>query len=96
MKKTGILLIVVAIILAVFSSPGFALLKKNYAALKGKITRVDAAKNEITVNDSSTGKETTFYVKRGVNPSLQVGVNVAIIFKIGTNVATNVTPTRRQ
>ena len=89
MKKV-ITLAVALGVLVCFSTPSFAIMRKDMGAIRGKIASVDPKKNEITVYDHSDGKEKTFSVKRGVG-SLAMGNEVTIIYKLGTSLATNVT-----
>ena len=88
MKKV-IMLAVVLGVLVCFSTPSFAIMRKDRGVVKAKIVSVDPKKNEITVTDHEDGKEKTFTVKRGVD-SLAAGNEVSIVYKLGTSFATNV------
>ena len=89
MKKITTLAFVLGLLVC-FSTPSFALMRKDIGVVKGKIVSVDSEKNQITVYDHSDGQEKTFSVKRGVG-SLASGNEVSVIFKLGTSLATNVT-----
>lgn len=88
--KKGVILAVVLGVLVCFSTPSFAIMRKDMGVIKGKIMSVDSSKNEITVWDHSDGKEKTFAVKRGVG-FLAAGNEVSLVYKLGTSLATNVT-----
>ena len=89
MKKLSILALVAAVLIC-FSTPSFAVMRKDMGVVKGKIVSIKPESNEITVIDSSDGQEKSFTVKRGV-ASLESGNEVSVIYKLGTNYATNVT-----
>ena len=88
MKKWAVGFMSLVLILS-FSTSSFAILRKDMDAVKGKVVSINAAQSQITVKDSS-GQEHTFTVKRGVDPSWQIGTNVTVIYKKGSNLATNV------
>lgn len=69
-----------------FSSPGFAQLRKDMQIIYGKLVSMDVNKREVTIKDAA-GQEMTFVVKKGVDPSLQIGNEVVVMYKIGTNAA---------
>ena len=89
MKKLTTLAVVLGVLVC-FSTPSFAIMRKDMGAIRAKIISVDSKKNEITISDHADGMEKTFSVKRGVG-SLAAGNEVTIVYKLGTSLATNVT-----
>jgi len=98
MRKT-VALLVSLLLLCSFSTISFAKnaqgkatkeAKSNIEIIKGKITSIDTAKNEITINVKETGAEKTFSVNPKVISSLKIGEEVKVTFKSGTDIAESV------
>ena len=58
--------------------------------IRGKITSVDIAKNEIVVKENKTGTEKTIIVDPKVISSLKTGEDVKVTLKEGTSIASSV------
>ena len=82
--------------LFVFSSPSFAILRKDRDVARGKVVSINAANKEVTIKDSTTNQDVLFTVRKGVDPSLQIGTEVNVFFIKGTNIATSVAPRRKR
>lgn len=85
MKKTIVFISVLMFMLG-FTSPSFALLRKDLEIIHGTLVSMDVGKREVIIKDGS-GQEKIFVVKKGVDPSLQIGNEVVVMYKIGTNAA---------
>ena len=88
MRNLRIVVLMMAMIVW-FASPSFAVLRKDLATIKGKITYINAARNEVTVKDDNTGKEVTFTAKV-VDATVYNGSAVMVMYKVGTHNATSV------
>lgn len=88
MKKLSIILTALAI-LACFSAPGFAMLRKDLQAAKGTVTYINSARTEITIKDNASGKDVTFSSK-GVSSDISTGSTVLVMYKVGTTNAKSV------
>lgn len=89
MKKVFSMILMVGMVLAL-CSPSFAVLRQDMAAARGPVVWTDPGKSLITIQDEATGQEMTFTVKKGVDPSLEPGTRVILIYKKETNVANSV------
>lgn len=88
MKKLSILFLSLALI-AGFTTPGFAQLRKDLATVKGIVVYINSSRTEITVKDVATGKEVTF-TSPGVPAGIMNGNPVVVLYKKGTTNATTV------
>ncbi len=88
MKKLSAIFLAVAV-LAVFTTPSFAMLRKDLQSVKGIVTSINTARTEITVKDSVSGKEVTFN-SPGVSVDVMKGQVVVVLYKVGTNDAKTV------
>lgn len=88
MKKLSAIFLAVAV-LAVFTTPSFAMLRKDLQSAKGTVSSINAARTEITIKDSVTGKDVMFK-SPGVSVDVMKGQVVVILYKVGTNDAKTV------
>lgn len=88
MKKLSAIFLAVAI-LAVFTTPSFAMLRKDLQSVKGTVTSINTARTEITIKDSVTGKDVTFK-SPGVSMDVIKGQVVVVLYKTGTTDAKTV------
>lgn len=88
MKKLSAIFLAVAV-LAVFTTPSFAMLRKDLQSAKGIVTSINMARTEITIKDSVTGKDVTFK-SPGVSADVMKGQVVVVLYKVGTNDAKTV------
>lgn len=79
-----------------FCGTSSAILRQDMDAVRGILVATDPERSEVTVRDNATGEEKTFFVKKGIDPSLELGTNVILIVKKGTNVANSVRPIRQR
>lgn len=89
MKRLSIVVLMMAMV-AMFATPSSAMLRKDLANIKGKVTYVNAARNEVTVKDYASGKDVTFTATKGVDVGIGPGTEVTVIYKKGTTTATSV------
>jgi len=98
MKKITIILVALLLICAMsklsFAQKSQATGAKkavvNTESIKGKITSIDTAKNEIVVKENKTGTEKTITVDPKVMASLKTDEDVKVTLKTGSNVAEQV------
>ncbi len=88
MKKLSAIFVAVAM-MAVLATPSFAILRKDMQSIRGTVTYVNSARTEITVKDSSSGKDLTF-TSPGLGAAIVAGTPVVILYKTGTTVAKTV------
>ena len=88
--KRVIVMMTVAVLFFSFSTPSFALLRKDLEIAKGRVVAVDAAKNEMIITDYGTGLNKAYIVPAAVVGSLEKGKEVVVISKPGSNIARSV------
>jgi len=88
MKNLKIVVLVMALIVGL-ASPSFAVLRKDLQTLKGKVVSISVNRAEITVRDGNSGKDVSF-TGRIVDPSIVIGSEVLIMYKVGTNTAKSI------
>ncbi len=88
MKKLSVVLLAGAM-MAVFVTPSFAILRKDLQSSRGPVTYINPARTELTIKDSSSGKEMTFSGPV-LAPTVVTGSTVIILYKTGTTVAKTV------
>ncbi len=98
MKKITVILVALLLICAMSTlslaqtSQGTGVKKATVTTeiVRGKITLIDTAKNEIVVKVNKTGTEKTIAVDPTVISSLKVDEDVKVTLKAGSNVAERV------
>ncbi len=88
MKKLSVVLLA-GVMMAAFVTPSFAMLRKDLQSSRGTVTYINPARTELTIKDSSSGKEATFSGPV-LAPSVVMGSTVIILYKTGTTVAKTV------
>ncbi len=88
MKKLSVLFLAVMMSM-VFVAPSFAILRKDLQSVKGVVSYVNSARTEITVKDSTSGRDVTFS-SPGVPVDIMSGNLVVILYKTGTTTAKTV------
>ena len=91
MKKilTGIFVIGILVSAA---GNSFAGLTKEY--VRGKVISINNQTGEIVVMEDSSKNEMKFIAKR-IEPGVEAGIRVLVLYKPGTNQATLVKPTKK-
>jgi hypothetical protein len=102
MKKINVILVVLFLICAVatlsFAQTATQIAQVTSAkkaevsaeVIRGKVTSIDTAKNEITVKENKSDTEKTIAVTSKVLSSLKTNDEVQVIVKAGSNVAESV------
>lgn len=95
MKKLSVIFLAVAMA-AFFATPSFAMLRKDMQSSKGVVVYINSARTEVTIKDSTTGKDVTFS-SAGITPDIKIGSAVIVLHKTGTTSAKTVRllPARR-
>lgn len=89
MKKLSVIFLAAAMA-AFFVTPGFAMLRKDMQSSKGIVSYINSARTEVTIKDSTTGKDVTFSSVVFITPDIKIGSAVIVLHKTGTTVAKTV------
>ncbi len=88
MKRFSVVVLAVAMT-AFFVTPGFAMLRKDMQSAKGTVTYINSARTEVTIKDSTSGKDVTFSTG-AVGADIKMGSAVIVLYKTGTTSAKTV------
>ena len=88
MKRLNVVLFTVAMTVF-FVTPSFAMLRKDMQSTKGTVTYNNSARTEVTIKDSTSGKDVTFSTV-GVGADIKMGSAVIVLYKTGTTSAKTV------